>query len=170
MKKAKYSSKDSRGMLCVDCSECERGGNGSDKDKCSCGWKVKKGKNGSCFAGTLMAGLEVWIMSEERKSTIVYTIELRGNDGKILHDLTQKYQLFPAVKFAKRWIPGGKNVFPVPTSKSDERLEFWEARYRLTLNGKWYRPGKETYHLFTMEEFFHLLLMKSVGDNEFCKI
>ena len=54
--KAKYSKKDSRGMLFVDCSECKRGGNG-EKD-CSCGWRVKKGKNGGCFLGTLLDKFE----------------------------------------------------------------------------------------------------------------
>ena len=29
---AQYSKFDSRGMPVIDCSECERGGNGSDKD------------------------------------------------------------------------------------------------------------------------------------------
>ena len=56
--KAKYSERDTRGMLFVDCSECDRGGNGSDKDKCSAGWKVKRGGNGGCFMGTLLAGIE----------------------------------------------------------------------------------------------------------------
>ena len=59
MKKAKYSVKDTRGHLMVDCSECERGGNGSDKDKCSCGWKIKKGHKGGCFMGTLIAGMMI---------------------------------------------------------------------------------------------------------------
>ncbi len=45
---------DSEGKLWVSCSECERGGNGSDKDKCSCGWKVKRWNGLGCFIGTLM--------------------------------------------------------------------------------------------------------------------
>ena len=57
MSKAKYSELDSRGMLCVDCSECERGGNGSDKDKCASGHKIKKGNKGACFMGDLIEGL-----------------------------------------------------------------------------------------------------------------
>jgi hypothetical protein len=57
--KAAHSMRDTRGHLFIDCSECERGGNGDAKDKCSCGWKVKKGKQGGCFIGTLMSGLEV---------------------------------------------------------------------------------------------------------------
>lgn len=57
-KKVKYSEKDTRGKLFVDCSECNRGGNGSDKDKCSSGWKVKKGRQGGCFLGVLLADLE----------------------------------------------------------------------------------------------------------------
>jgi hypothetical protein len=59
MKKAKHSKKDTRGALYVDCSECDRGGNGTAVDKCSCGWKVKRPKNGGCFLGTLLPGLEV---------------------------------------------------------------------------------------------------------------
>jgi hypothetical protein len=57
MAKAKYSKLDSRGKLQVDCSECERGGNGSSKDKCACGWKVKKPHHGGCFMGELLIGL-----------------------------------------------------------------------------------------------------------------
>ena len=57
--KARYSSRDSRGALQVDCSECERGGNGTDKDKCACGWQIKRGKRGGCFAGVLIRGLEI---------------------------------------------------------------------------------------------------------------
>lgn len=59
MAKAKFSEKDSRGMLCVDCTECERGRNGSDKDKCSSGYRYKKGHQGACFMGELIKGLEV---------------------------------------------------------------------------------------------------------------
>lgn len=59
MAKAKYSLRDTKNKLYVDCSECERGGNGNAKDKCSCGWQVKRGKQGGCFCGSLMAGLEV---------------------------------------------------------------------------------------------------------------
>ena len=48
------SFKDSRGMLWVACSECERGGNGTDKDKCSSGGKCKRFKGTGCFSGTLI--------------------------------------------------------------------------------------------------------------------
>jgi len=50
----KYSFYDTNGVLYVDCTECERGKYGNDKDKCSCGWKVKKGGTLGCFIGTLM--------------------------------------------------------------------------------------------------------------------
>ena len=56
-KKAKYSKKDSRGALYVDCAECARGGNGNDKDKCASGWRYKKGNKGGCFCGQLLPGL-----------------------------------------------------------------------------------------------------------------
>ena len=53
-KKPKFSKPDSRGVLYVDCSECERGGNGADEDKCACGYDIKRGNRGACFSGTLM--------------------------------------------------------------------------------------------------------------------
>jgi hypothetical protein len=59
MKPAKYSTTDSRGKLLVDCSECKRGGNGTDKDKCASGWTIKRGGRGGCFAGQLLDDLEV---------------------------------------------------------------------------------------------------------------
>lgn len=48
------SFKDNRGMLWVACSECERGGNGGDKDKCSSGGKCKRFNETGCFSGTLI--------------------------------------------------------------------------------------------------------------------
>ncbi len=57
--KAKYSGKDTSGKEYIDCSECERGGNGSDKDKCSSGYKHKTGGKGMCFMGELISGLEI---------------------------------------------------------------------------------------------------------------
>lgn len=35
----------------VYCHECERGGNGSDKDKCTCGWEIKKKTSLGCYIG-----------------------------------------------------------------------------------------------------------------------
>ena len=51
--KPKHSFKDKKGKLYVDCSECTRGGNGTDGDKCSSGWNTKRGGKGGCFSGTL---------------------------------------------------------------------------------------------------------------------
>lgn len=52
--KAKHSTRDSRGVLFVACSECKRGGNGDES--CSSGWKVKRGglEKGACFVGELL--------------------------------------------------------------------------------------------------------------------
>lgn len=66
MKKAKYSEHDTRGMLYVDCSECNRGGNGADPEKCSSGWQIKKGYKGGCFLGELIEGLEVPSQNKEK--------------------------------------------------------------------------------------------------------
>jgi hypothetical protein len=56
MKLSKHSWKDKDGRVFVDCSECERGGNGKAVDKCSCGWQKKRGRQGGCYLGTLMYG------------------------------------------------------------------------------------------------------------------
>lgn len=53
-----HSFKDKRGGLWVACSECERGGNGSDPDKCSSGGRCKKFNKTGCFAGDLMDKLK----------------------------------------------------------------------------------------------------------------
>ncbi len=57
MKLAKYSERDNRGALSVDCIECNRGSKG-DKS-CSSGSRIKKGHTGSCFSGELIGGLYV---------------------------------------------------------------------------------------------------------------
>lgn len=51
------SFKDDKGRLWVACSECDRGGNGHDKDKCSCGWKVKRFNGLGCYLGTLLEAI-----------------------------------------------------------------------------------------------------------------
>jgi hypothetical protein len=36
----------------IFCHECNRGGNGNDKDKCACGWQVKSKRNkAGCYIG-----------------------------------------------------------------------------------------------------------------------
>ncbi len=57
MNVAKYSRTDNKGRVYVDCSECERGGNGGAQDKCACGWQTKRGGKGGCYLGTLIGGL-----------------------------------------------------------------------------------------------------------------
>ena len=52
--KPKFSGRDSKGKLYVDCTECKRGINGSDEDKCSAGMRCKKGGQGMCFCGDLI--------------------------------------------------------------------------------------------------------------------
>lgn len=46
---------DKNHKLYVDCSECQRGGNG--KKTCSAGWKYKKPGVGGCFSGELIEGI-----------------------------------------------------------------------------------------------------------------
>ncbi len=50
--KPKYSERDTRGMLSVDCIECAKGYKG-DKS-CASGTRIKTGYKGSCFNGILL--------------------------------------------------------------------------------------------------------------------
>jgi len=52
-----HSNKDDGGKLWIACSECNRGGNGEDKDKCSSGWRIKRWNHLGCFLGTLIKKL-----------------------------------------------------------------------------------------------------------------
>lgn len=51
-----HSFYDKNDVLYVDCSECDRGGKGASKDKCSAGWHRKRPGLG-CFCGTLIKGI-----------------------------------------------------------------------------------------------------------------
>lgn len=47
-------SKKADGKLWVACSECNRGGNGTAKDKCCCGGNIKRWNKLGCFLGELI--------------------------------------------------------------------------------------------------------------------
>ena len=40
----------------TSCHECNRGGNGNDKDKCSCGWRHTEENGLGCYLGTPIIG------------------------------------------------------------------------------------------------------------------
>lgn len=56
---AKYSERDDRNVLYVDCTECTRGRNGDDANKCGCGCRVWVGGRAGCFNGKLLPHLTV---------------------------------------------------------------------------------------------------------------
>jgi hypothetical protein len=47
------SFEDSMGHRWIACSECNRGGNGTEPDKCSCGGTCKRFNGMGCFSGEL---------------------------------------------------------------------------------------------------------------------
>ncbi len=63
-----HSFYDSKNLLYVDCAECERGGNGSDKDKCGAGWQIKRSKGLGCFAGTLMPAYAEALRNKQKEA------------------------------------------------------------------------------------------------------
>lgn len=53
-----HSFYDNKGLLAVDCTECTRGINGDDVDKCSSGYRVKK-PGMYCFVGTIIPTIDL---------------------------------------------------------------------------------------------------------------
>ena len=51
-----HSFTDEDGKRWTACAECNRGGNGNDKDKCACGWQCTKLNGLGCFLGTAIVG------------------------------------------------------------------------------------------------------------------
>lgn len=51
-----HSFTDDAGKAWTACCECDRGGNGNAKDKCSCGWQCTKWNGLGCFLGTAIVG------------------------------------------------------------------------------------------------------------------
>lgn len=56
MDNARHSYEDVNrpGHVWTACSECDRGGNGTAKEKCSCGWLIKEYDKLGCWAGSPM--------------------------------------------------------------------------------------------------------------------
>lgn len=51
-----HSFKDDKGKQWTACSECNRGGNGNDPDKCSAGFNCTNFNGLGCFSGTFIIG------------------------------------------------------------------------------------------------------------------
>lgn len=64
MRKRIYSCEDHKGRLCVDCSECTRGGNGNEE--CIHGWSIKNPGLEYCIHGTLLPNVERAMEKGER--------------------------------------------------------------------------------------------------------
>ena len=64
MSKQLNSYRDTRGALWVACSECERGGNGTDEDKCASGWNRKKYNGLGCFSGKILSKYKEKVMAK----------------------------------------------------------------------------------------------------------
>lgn len=64
----------------VLCHQCNRGGNGNDKDKCACGWRISSPSNHGCFLGSAIVGA---IKQKEKlsRSKMRYMRFLEYGDG-----------------------------------------------------------------------------------------
>ena len=47
-----HSFKDAKGRAWTACCECDRGGKGNARDKCACGWKIKRWNGAGCYLGS----------------------------------------------------------------------------------------------------------------------
>jgi hypothetical protein len=51
-----HSFNDENGKRWTACCECNRGGNGNDKDKCSSGWNITEWNQLGCYLGSEIIG------------------------------------------------------------------------------------------------------------------
>jgi len=51
-----HSFTDDKGKKWTACSECNRGGNGNDKEKCSSGWQCRSWNGSGCYLGLQIVG------------------------------------------------------------------------------------------------------------------
>ena len=64
----------------IYCHECNRGGNGNDVDKCSCGCKIAKPSKLGCFLGKAIVGT-IKMRPKASKSKERYQRYLEYGDG-----------------------------------------------------------------------------------------
>lgn len=74
-----YSFTDDKGRRWTACCECNRGGNGNDADKCSCGWTVIKWNGLGCYLGEPIIGKQKTIKRSRSKDR--YQRYLEYGDG-----------------------------------------------------------------------------------------
>ena len=75
-----HSFNDSNGKRWTACCECNRGGNGNDKDKCSCGWKCSEWNEMGCYLGEAIIG-EIKPKAKVSRSKQRYQRFLEYGDG-----------------------------------------------------------------------------------------
>lgn len=97
-------------------------------------------------------------MSESRTPIEKITREvLPGLYGKKSHKICLKIELFPARSWATKWEPGSVQFYPKAPLHDKARKEYWEARYRVRINGKWH-SDKAKYMMLTRKQILDKFL------------
>jgi hypothetical protein len=108
-----HSFTDYNGKIWTACCECNRGGNGNDKDKCSCGWQCTEWNELGCFLGVAIVGEQASSVPAERGLTCTLT----GFSLQTIREMVEdKYG-------ALVWEKVGKKVICSPTSTGNIVIE-----------------------------------------------
>lgn len=90
-------------------------------------------------------------MSETRLPDEVLIHKMPENRGKKQGGMYEKYELFSAVQFAKKWNPMEDRFYPKPPLQGSARTRFWSRHYRVRVNGVWLACAAK-YTLYTRDE------------------
>lgn len=81
---------------------------------------------------------EIETMNEQRKPTETWFKRLPVKVGqKASRKCNLKIELFPLYLWGRWWSPGCHLFSPKLPLRSEDRIEFWQIRYRIRVNGKW---------------------------------
>jgi hypothetical protein len=77
-------------------------------------------------------------MNEQRKPSETWFKRLPRKVGqKASRKCNLKIELFPVYLWGRWWSPGSSLFSPRLPLRTEDRLEFWQTRYRIRVNGKW---------------------------------
>ncbi len=63
-----------------------------------------------------------------------------------------RIELFRAREWRSGYRPIKRNTIPRPPIRPNMANAYWNSLYRLRIDGRWHRPGKERYAFYTMQE------------------
>lgn len=95
-------------------------------------------------------------MAEERLACKVILVKDADGSGKKPGDFcTRRVELFRAFQWRRCYRPDKRNMHPRPPIHQAD--DYWQERFRVRLDGRWYNPGQSKYTFLTLDEVLKLV-------------